>query len=297
MKNILYENRNIEYLTDKRRLKPVTVCISAICDAIPNGSPKIVLCADRLVSSGIQFEGGESKIKRITPSCYAMVSSNDSSASDLILERTKEKVLASGHIDKIKDIVLVLQQECRNYHKECLERDVLSKYNEMIEILKLEPKSFIEKATKEVQDYDYPLECEFIIAGLEPSKEAHIYWVSQNGEYRLEDSLGFTTIGSGGGLAFLQMTKYSYARNKGFQLAIPLVYFAKKIAERAEGVGRSTDLAVLHYREPPRSDNKPRLLVLSVRSFLKKLNATYKTIQANELKEMQKIINEVKTLF
>jgi hypothetical protein len=75
----------------------VTVGIAAMCDAVPDSWPKIVLCADRLVSAGIQFESGESKIVKIEDFCYAISSSNNTSASDLILEKVSSRYLEWQH--------------------------------------------------------------------------------------------------------------------------------------------------------------------------------------------------------
>lgn len=299
----LYKRKKRNRYLKRRRQKPVTVCIAAICDMIKGYPQKIVLCADRLVSSEIQFEGGESKIKKITDYCYAMPSSNDSLASDLILERVKEKANASSSTLKTVEIVAILRRECINYKAECIERDVLFKYNVAAEKLAINQESVLEKAVMEVDAYEYLLECEFILAGLESPNEAHIYRVDQDGNYSLDDSLGFSTIGSGGGLVFLEMTKHGYSRSLSSVVAIPRVYISKKISERAEGVGRYTDLGLLYFPELPKrgkksskSGNKPLFADFSHPAFLQKLDETYKAIRENEKKELEKLFDEVYTM-
>lgn len=282
------------------RLKPVTVCIAAICDVVEKFYPKIVLCADRLVTAGIQFEGGESKVKKITNCCYAMHSSNDSLASDLILEKVKARVEGSKKTRKVAEIIELLKEECLNHKKEYIERDILFKYNLVSGKLGTDQEPIVKEAVEEVEAYEYPLECEFIIAGFDSPREPHIFRVDQDGNYSLDDSLGFTTIGSGGGLVFLELTKHGYSRTFGMTVTLPRVYIAKKISERAEGVGRYTDIGVLYYHDPTRMENepsadkiKPTYANFSHPDFLKKLDKTHQAIQENERKELDKLYHEV----
>lgn len=286
--NNLYKKHINRYLNN-RRLKPVTVCI-AVLASVGTDFPQIIFCADRLVTSGIQFEGGESKIKKITDYCFVMQSSNDSLTSDLILEKVKEKMATSTKPIKIRDIVEILRNECINHKREHIERTVLAKYNLVFESVGITPESIVHKAVNEVGKYQYPFECDFIVFGLELSGEAHIFQVNQDAEYRLQDSQGFCTIGSGGWLAYLEMTKHGYARNFPAIVAIPRVYIAKRISERAEGVGRNTDLAVLYFTGGVKeAEFKPAVFGLSHPDFLKKLDEAYEAIKANEKAELEKI--------
>lgn len=62
-KSAFYTERYIKIKKRKKSgVKPMTVCIAAICDAYTE-SPKIVFVADRLISAGIQFEHGIEKVK------------------------------------------------------------------------------------------------------------------------------------------------------------------------------------------------------------------------------------------
>ncbi len=279
----------------------MTVCIAALCDVggMPSieGSPvppKIVFCADRLISAGIQYEGGEPKVKKITEYCYIMQSSNDSLVSDLILENVKEKVNETKEIKKIKDIVEILRQECIAHKKERIENDILFKYNLSSEKFGTIPDSIHEQAIDEVGGYQYPLTFEFIVFGLEPSREVHIFTINQDAEYSLDDSRGFSVIGSGGALAFLEMTKHYYSRNFSAVIAIPRVYLAKRISERAEGVGRATDLGLIYFGGDTKGTQfEPTFLGFSHPNFLKKMDDAYDAIRNNERAELEKLSKTV----
>jgi hypothetical protein len=300
--NHLYKDRQNRYLNRKkiRGCKPVTVCIAAISNVnsvdenkvpIP---PCVVFCADKLVSAGIQYESIEAKIKRITNYCYAMQSSSNALVSDLILERVKQKIGTPENPLKIEEIVKTLRKECFDYKKEWFEDNVLWKYNLAFEKFNITPEPTVSSAVKEVGECQYPFEFEFIVLGIEPSYEAHLFYVDQNGAYQLQDYLGFVTIGVGSQLAFPQMTKYAYSRYFPLPVAIPMVYISKKVAERMQGVGQHTDLAVLHFAKKEGSPFLPALWVPSTQpDFMKQLDEAFETIIRNEATELDNISKKV----
>jgi len=299
--NNLYEKGNNRYLNKKKtgEFRPLTVCIAAISnqgmfnekkEPIP---PCIVFCADKLVSAGIQFESIEAKIKRITNYCFAMTS-GDAFVSDLILERVMQKVGNPEKPLKIEEVVRMLSKECFEYKKEWFENNVLWKYNLAFEKFKVTPESTVNNAVKEVGECQYQFEFEFIVLGIEPPQEAHLFYVNQDGAYRLQDSLGFVTIGIGAQLAFPQMTKYAYSRYTPLVTAIPMVYISKKISERMQGVGQNTDLAVLYNNKTKDSPFLPMLWVPSIQpDFMKQLDDTFATITKNESIELANISKKV----
>jgi hypothetical protein len=294
MQNPLYREQPNRYLS-LRRLKPVTVGIAAICNLDNQGtSPQIVFCADRLMSAGVQFEGGESKIKRITDYCYVMQSATDSFVADLIVERLKDKVTVISKNLMISEIIRMLRKECFEFRKEWIEDHVLYKYDIVFQKTGVKPESAIQQAITEVENCYYPYEFELIVLGLEPTKEAHIYRVNEKGEYKLEDLVGFTTIGSGGGLSFLEMTKYGYSSTANVVVAIPRVYFAKRVSERAAGVGRQTDLAVL-WDSGGADDFKPNTFLIDLQhpDILKMMDSTFAKIKESENKQLEKVYQAV----
>lgn len=300
--NHLYKKRQNRYLNTKkiRGFKPVTVCIAAIANVgmvnekqepIP---PCIVFCADKLVSAGVQFESIEAKIKRITDYCYAMTS-GDAFESDLILERVRQKVGTPEKPLKIEEIVRMLSKECFDYKKEWFENNVLWKYNLAFDKFRVTPEPIVADAVKEINGCVYPFDFSFIVLGLESSREAHLFYVDQDGAYQLHDSLGFVTIGVGRTLAFPQMTKYAYSRYFPLPTAISMVYISKKVSERMQGVGQLTDLVVLHFKDATFS---PVIWVPSTDpEFMKKLNEAFDTISKNESTELQNISKKVQEWF
>ncbi|MFY9750804.1 MAG: hypothetical protein WAK75_04320 [Methanoregula sp.] len=237
--------------------KPMTVCIAAICDSI-SPSPKIVFASDRLVSAGVSFESGVSKSQYLTPNAWIMSSSNDALASDGIILKI-QKILAdspdAGKQIPIEQIANMISQECKN--KIRLERE-----NQVFSQFGINESDFAEKSIKistlvvadilnRLREFKYQFEVEFLVIGFDfiPAKNLympHIYSINELGDILPTDHLGFATSGSGKYLAFPEITKYAYQPNTPLSEAVLRVYWSKKIAERVGGVGKETDLLILH---------------------------------------------------
>lgn len=225
----------------------MTICIAAICDEDSGSGKKIIFCADRQVSVGIQFEGGMKKYQKLTENCFIMDSTNDSLRSDLIIERTKERI-TDKKFSTIKEISDIVSEECENLKKEELQKDILWKYDSLSDSLKIYPASLLPFINQQLEDYDYDLSCNFLVFGLESHDIAHIYNIDEDGKQRLLDNLAFAMIGDGGNLALQEITKYPYSTDTTAVEAIARVHFAKRLAERAIGVGEDMDLCLMHMK-------------------------------------------------
>lgn len=273
---------------------PMTICIAAICES--GIEPKILLCADRLVSAGLQFEKGTSKIQRINHNCFALHASADSLLSEKILDRVKTATNAENAQFTVKEIADMFAEECIKLKREKQEKDVISKYNFVAEKAKIDPNQMIDDIMDELDYYPYPV-FEFIIAGFDAPDEPHLFKVNQDGDPTCYDSLGFATTGDGQNLAFPEMTKWYYTTEQSMSLAIPRIYFAKRTSERIQGVGRSTDLAFTVFRE----DSETKELTVKFYDisvdigFIEKLDKSFdqfNTSEANIINELAKDIQK-----
>ena len=271
----------------------MTVCIAAICNVA--SSPAVLVCADRLVSASIQFESGSSKIVLPTNYCAVMGTSDDSATSELVLKRFRHHLNHKKNYS-IAELSDILSQECVTFKIDTLDREVMSNYNFAIEKLHVQPDSLVRDTIDALETHPRP-EFEFIVTGIDDFG-AHIYTVDRDGGIKSWDSLGFTTIGSGGRLAFLEMTKWTYDVQHPLSLCIPRIYFAKKASERAQGVGASTDYGFLAYMKKPDSEEiTPQLVSLSeLANLIQKLDDAYQSIhehQTSTIVQMQKDIEEM----
>jgi hypothetical protein len=270
----------------------MTVCIASICES--GIEPKILLCADRLVSAGLQFEKGTSKIQRINHNCFALHASDDSLLSEKILERVKIRTHGENLKFKVKEIVDIFAEECITLKKEKQEKDVISKYNFVAEKSKVDPNQMLDSIMTDLNYYSYP-DFEFIIAGFDFPDEPHLFKVNQDGDWACHDSLGFTTTGAGHSLAFPEMTKWYYTTEQSMSLAIPRIYFAKRTSERIQGIGRSTDLAFTVCREDSKT-KKTSVKFYDISAddgFMERMDKSFEQFNENEAEIINGLANNI----
>jgi hypothetical protein len=152
---------------------------------------------------------------------------------------------------RIKQIVEVVRQECKRLEEEEIARNVLAKYNlARNNMPNIDSQVMTAKIMDEITEYHYNKpRFQFILFGFDSVREPHIHKMDQDGNDELADSSGFACIGSGSPLAFLYMTEQGFSPADDAQRAIPIAYFAKKVSERAQGVGRRTDLVIVYGRK------------------------------------------------
>jgi 20S proteasome alpha/beta subunit len=222
----------------------MTICIGAIANLTGNDMPVIIACADKLRSTGIEFEHGVSKIGRIGEHLI-MTSSDNTTYSDLIVE----KIVRLPDIQNIsiKDLVKKFSEECITFKKQKLENEVLFNYNLATESLKADPAKLVSETVNRLENYPYN-QFQFIIAGFERFEDdentplPHLYLVDQDGTISTWDTIGYAVTGSGGNLAFTHLTKLIYTPAINTIDALIHVYYAKIASQRSVGVGKLTDI-------------------------------------------------------
>jgi hypothetical protein len=228
------------------RLKPMTICIAARCE-VNLQNPKVVFCADRLISTPtLQFQHGEPKVFRLNHRHMAMISSDDSLRSEMIIKRVQAQM--SDDERTTQDIVKVFTGVCRDFRHEAEEAEILDPLGITFESWQKEPRNLpdtlVNSVAAALTNWEYGFECDFIVFGVDP--EPHIWVLNQNGDSKSADYLGFAAIGNGASTAIPELTKLPWSANITMSEAIVRVYAGKRASERTLGVGQMTDLSVLH---------------------------------------------------
>jgi hypothetical protein len=240
------KNNNI-YL-GKRPRKDMTICIAAICSSNDEEPDSIIFAADRLISSSINFEHGNPKIKYIQNRAIIM-EAGDASLSDLVLDKWVYEA-DTANLDTIQ-IADVINSKIIDLRKHKIESQILSKYGmdytSFLENSKSIEQSLLFNIMQRIEDFDVGVE--FIVAGIDKDGSPHLFVVSDEEGIRCFDSLGFIAIGSGTGATFFDITKSPHNNKIGANEAIVKVYGAKKSAERVSGVGHQTDLGVIFTKD------------------------------------------------
>jgi|GEM_PF-4193628 len=236
---------NDYFIRELDQIDPLTICIAAICD-LGTDEPKIVLCADKLFESDIKYEHG-SKIRSLGNGSFCMLSSNDATKSELIIQNAREQTQRK-QLD-IKNIARIIAKECEAYDKATRERAILSKFGltfSDIKSGKLSP-TLQTYALELLTRFKSNFEAQFLLVGFD--EKPHLFMINQEAEYEPYDAMGFAMIGSGSTLAFSDMSKRPYIVGCSLGEALFRVYSAKKAAESASGVGKEdTTLLVLFPR-------------------------------------------------
>jgi 20S proteasome alpha/beta subunit len=94
----------------------------------------------------------------------------------------------------------------------------------------------------DINDFEFDLD--LIIAGYDKNG-AHLHMISDPGMSRNLGDIGYVAIGSGETHAEATFMEAQYVAFWPYEHALYMVYRAKKIAERAPGVGSATDIIVL----------------------------------------------------
>src|SRR5258708_2914333 len=91
------------------------------------------------------------------------------------------------------------------------------------------------------QASQYNIGLEFIVAGVEPTG-AHIFYVAHPGTLHNFDKLGHASIGSGALHAAMGLSLSKQTPQSSLAETLFAVYYAKRAAEVAPGVGKETEM-------------------------------------------------------
>lgn len=248
----------------RRKAKPLTICIAAICDS-ETKNPKIIYCADKkLTGPYIEFEMGGSKFfETEQDNCFAMASGFITKAK-IVVDKVNSEIIQiqkSENIDRlpIRKIVDLFRKHSRIVREECLQDKVLSVYKMTNESYHEKLKSFpIEirfKILQEIDEFYRFFQLGFLVFGIEGEKfdnkvfpRAYIYEVDSDGDWDDHSGEGYAMIGSGKIEAEPDITRKPYSSDLPYGEAVQRVYFAKKWSDKmAKGVGPTTEVGIIVF--------------------------------------------------
>lgn len=221
----------------------MTICIGILCDK----AKKAVMISDKMITMpGLsqEFEHETPKVAKINNSCLAISAGDALIPNDLFDYVNKDlRGIASP---KIKDIVEKLKSCYARLRKKYIEEEFLSSRGFTIDsfyknMSELSPQIAIPIDSK-IVDYDLGVD---IVLGGKDDDGAHIYLILNPGIARCYNSMGYVATGSGMPHSLHSFITNNYHPDISFKEALFLAYEAKRLAERAPGVGRRTDIWVI----------------------------------------------------
>lgn len=235
----------------------MTVGISAVCEA-DSDDPKVVVAADRLVTSGIaarrEYEHTSSKMLSLMEGeddqqvCAVGIGAGSVSLSDEVFYKIN-RMINSTKPQSGRTLATYGVQALQEVVQETLERQVLSSHNLTLDAFnqtqgQMNPQIVqaiyqdLEEAKTEIHN-----NVNILLAAVDGSG-AHLYNIVESDMAR-HDSIGYLTVGSGREPANSSFMRSRYNDNCSVDDALLAVTEAKAQAEEAQGVGRNMDMAIL----------------------------------------------------
>lgn len=262
----------------------MTICIIAMCE----NKSKIIVASDRMITIGsiIEFEHRDSKIEKLSNNCVAVTAGNALAHTDLF--KNVKPIIASHTSLSISDIVQKLKNIFIEQRKKKVEELFLKSRgfnidDFYIDLIRSVPPEIGIPLDNQIEHYDFSLE---IIVGGVDDEGAHIYFIENPGTSDCFDSVGFCAIGSGELHAILTFISYNYAQDISLNEALYVIYEAKRISEKAPGVGEDTDIWVI---------DKNEIIKLSEEN-IESLNNIYnkkKELELNQHNQIKEIIDQI----
>jgi hypothetical protein len=238
-------NRTSEYRIETRiRNSPMTVCVAAMCC----DGQAVVVASDTMVTNPgipIEFEHRGSKISELSKTCVAMTAGDALAYTELFgsVRCQLERVTQSSVFEIVARI-----KECYKQvrHQEIQDRVLGPRGIEDIEHFyhmqnHLNPDVAF-GIQSQIDKYDYGLD--ILVAGA-TSTAAHIYGIQDPGTSQCYDAIHFHAIGSGTPHALNALIARDCHQGFTIENAILAVYEAKRLAEKAPGVGSVTDMCIV----------------------------------------------------
>ncbi len=224
----------------------MTICIAAICQ---QGS-SLVLASDSMLTNAalsIQFEHPTKKMTRLAESSVALTA-GDALAHTELFDMVQVEIAGLkaptviAMVDKIKTCYQFIRE--REIAETILIPRGFRSFADFYRGHSILNPEIVFMIQSEIDRYDYGLH--ILVAGMSEGI-AHIYGISDPGASNCFDAIGFNAIGSG--LPHAINTLIARGCNQGVSLeeCLLIVYEAKKMAEKAPGVGANiTDICIMN---------------------------------------------------
>ncbi len=236
----------------------MTVCVAAMAE-----KNTIVGASDRMLTAGdVEFEPDQYKIWQFSTAIVALVA-GDSTLQSEILKRVDIDIKKRINDDpntwvSVKDVAATYCKKYRELLREHAEADILSPLGlDVDKFLKRQGKmrpELVNAIAEKLTDYEFPSLLETIFIGtdndgpLGDKGQKLIYaqiYATEKVKLASLTTVGFAAIGSGKSHAESQFMFSGHSPRHSFSDTMLLTYAAKKRAEVAPGVGKTTDMVVI----------------------------------------------------
>jgi 20S proteasome alpha/beta subunit len=224
----------------------LTICLAAIC-----GSGKqIIMIADAMLTSeylSIQFEQKTPKIMPLCDCCM-LATAGDALVHVELLDRAMPEI-ERAKSPAVSEIVGCLTKSYKQMRLDRIKTMILEKRGiENLETFYTNQRQMVPDVAMaiqgEIDTYDSGLD--LLVAGKD-SKGAHIHQIINPGISIPFDAIGYQAIGSGLPHAMTTFIANNYHSSMPLEKALLIAYEAKKVSEKAPGVGSQiTNISIIN---------------------------------------------------
>jgi hypothetical protein len=227
--------------------KGVTVCLAVGCDA--NGDvPKIVFVSDRELSLGTTTTS-ELKARYLALNWGVMFAGDDVTYAEDVIDEARILV-AQNPPATAKRAANAMSQAYQKIRRERLEELYLGTYGWTMQEF-VQQGSEVPSATHRqflIDSFErYDLGCQFLVAGFSSLNAAHptVFEVHNPGIYVNRSLIGYSAIGSGSVNAIAYLSRQNQEVADSLSVSTYNAIVAKRLAEKAPGVGSETVAFIL----------------------------------------------------
>lgn len=221
----------------------MTICLALLCEK----GKQVVAVADRMVSVdflSLEFETQTRKIDLVGKNFATLTAGDALRPTDLL--RAVSTELSGLSQPTVRDASRRIESAYAEERRSLAEKTVLGPagmdYQTFLQNQNALTEEIALAVFSQLQSFD--LDLDILLAGVDASG-AHLYITENPGVTSCFDSIGYAAIGSGLPHAESYLTEAHYSPEIPLNRAIWLSYVAKKRAERAPGVGKTTDVLVI----------------------------------------------------
>lgn len=232
----------------------MTVCLAGMfrynhgIDSSEDWGKAIITVSDRMITAGdVQYEPLQRKTAHITPHILAMIAGDYSTHSQALIEIHTQ--IKGDRSRTPYQVALMYGRALQGVKLKEAEDIILAPLGLNADTFLAQQK---EMAAASVVDLNAQLQgysgqdVEAIVAGFDPVMGAfHVYQIDTRGTVRCLDDVGFAAIGIGAWHAKSRLMQVGYTNNWNISAALSSLFAAKKAAEIAPGVGKSTDIHLI----------------------------------------------------
>lgn len=263
----------------------MTICIGAICDS----GESVVMASDRMITAGalsIEFEHPTVKMDKLTDNSIIATAGDALLHTDLLAQAGSEIEHKRLTIDQLCESIKKCYVGLRN--RDILEGILIPQGFNSFDEFQQKQRMILPEIAMSLQTEikDFELGFDILLGGIDNSG-GHIHTITNPGFSRSFDVLGYHAIGIGAPHALTNIIANSYSSTLNLKTTLLIIYEAKKMAEKAPGVGTTyTDMAIITKGESKNLDP-------SVIEEIDKVYESYTGSRANQ-KHLKDAIKEIR---